>query len=121
MSAAREYKDVIAAVTAGYDAAEEGNAERLVVLRRRVEQLDRALRAAGDAHLLTRIGLELAWQDALDVLWGESWLDMRRFPAPEPPDGPVEPEDVRALSARVEELSAALRAEVQRRRLIPGT
>ena len=84
MSAARAYKDVIAAVTAGLDAQAGHNTERMEELRRALPELDRRLRAVSDQHLLTRLGTELAWEDALAVLWVESWIVMRPFPRPDP-------------------------------------
>jgi hypothetical protein len=119
VTAAREYKDVIARVTAGLDAQSERNAERVAELRRLVDERSRVLDEAGDRHILTRIGAELAWEEALAALWVESWIEMRPYPRP---DRLAEPGDAAALNVRVEEAAAALRAEVQKRRIrLPGS
>jgi hypothetical protein len=119
MTAAREYKDVIAAVTAGLDAESERNTQRVAELRRIVDERSRLLDEAADRHILIRIGAELAWEEALKALWVESWMDMRPYPRP---DRLAKPGDLAALAVRVEEAAAALRAEVQKRRIrMPGS
>ncbi len=119
MTAARDYRDVIAAVSAGLDAQSERNAERVAELRRLVDERGRLLDEAADRHVLVRIGAELAWEDALQALWVESWIDMRPYPRP---DRLAKPGDLAALTVRVEEAAAALRAEVQKRRIrMPGS
>lgn len=118
MSAARDYRDVIDSVTAGLDAESRRNAERVAELRRLVDERSRVLDAAAERHVLTRIGAELAWEDALEVLWVESWIDMRPYPRP---DRLVKAGNLAVLIVRVEEAAAALRAEVQKRRIrLPG-
>ncbi len=119
MSAARDYKRVIRSVTGGLDAQSERNAERVADLRRIVDERGRLLDDAADRHVLVRIGAELAWEDALAALWVESWMDMRPYPGP---DRSAEPGDLATLAVRVEEAAAALRAEVQKRRIrMPGS
>ena len=114
MTAARDYKDVIAAVTKGLDAEAERNAERVAELRRLVGERARLLDEAADRHVLTRIAAELAWEDALAALWVESWIRMQPYPRPDPT---ANPDDLAALTVRVEEAAAALRAAVQKRGL----
>lgn len=119
MSAARQYNEVIRSVTTGLDARSERNAERVAELRRLVDERGRLLDEAADQHVLVRIGTELAWEDALAALWVESWIDMRPYPRP---DRLAKPGDLTTLVVRVEEAAAALRAEVQKRRIrLPGS
>ena len=119
MTAARDYKDVIAAVSAGLDDRSERNAERVAVLRRLVDERGRELDAAADRHVLVRIGAELAWEDALEALWVESWIAMRPYPRP---DRLSKAGDLAALMLRVEEAAAVLRAQVAKRRIrLPGS
>ncbi len=119
MTAARAYKDVIASVTAGLEAGADRNAERVAELRRSVESLHKELREASDRHIITRLTGELAWDNALDVLWGETWMTMRPFPAPRPlaKASDITVAALTALNLAVEERSAALRDAVQGRRL----
>jgi len=113
-SAARRYKDVVAALTEGFDADAARGADRVAQLRQQVAELDKQLRAASDQHVLVRAGNVMAWEDALEILWVESWMTMRPFPKP---DRLAKADDPVALVAEVEARVAALRAEVQRRRL----
>jgi len=118
MDAARRYKARIAEVTGGLDARADLNAERIKVLDKEVTARGWQLREASDRHLLTRMCVELAWDGALDALWVESWITMRPFPKPDPW---AKAADLDALIADVEAKVAALRTEVQSRRLrLPG-
>ena len=114
MTAADEYKGIIAALTAGFDTDAARNAERVEELRLEVAELGKELKAASDQHVVARIGNLLAWEDALEILWVESsWMKMRPFPKP---DRFAKGEPA-ALVIRVEACVAELRALVQRRRL----
>jgi hypothetical protein len=112
-SAARRYKEVIAALTAGFDGDAARNAGRVEQLRERVAELGRELTAASDLHVVARVGNLLAWEDALEILWVESWMTMRPFPRPDR----LAKGDAAVLVARVEARVADLRAAVQRRGL----
>jgi hypothetical protein len=113
---AQDYKKVITEVTKGLDAEAGRNAERVAELKRLVDERSRLLDEAADRHILTRIGAELAWEDALAALWVESWIKMRPYPRPDPF---AKPGDLAALTVRVEEAAAALRAAVKKRRFRP--
>lgn len=112
-SAAQEYKAIIAGRTAGFDEDAAGNIDRVAELKDRVAELGRELRAASDQHIVARAGNLLAWEDALEILWVETWMTMRPFPKPDR----FAKGDPAALVARVEARVADLRAEVQRRGL----
>lgn len=114
MDAARRYKARIAEVTGGLDARADLNTERVKALDKTVQALGWQLREASDRHLLTRMCVELAWETALDALWVESWITMHPFPKP---DGRAKASELDALLADVEQKAAALRAQVQGRRL----
>ncbi|MDT7710925.1 MAG: hypothetical protein QOG20_6532 [Pseudonocardiales bacterium] len=119
MSAADDYKAVIAAVTDGLDADADRNTARIKELRGLMVDRGKALREASDRHTLTRLVAELAWESALEVLWVETWIQMRPFPRP---DRLAKAADLAAHNLAVEERAAELRAAVQRRRLgLPGT
>lgn len=112
-SAAQEYKDVIARRTAGFDEDAAGNNDRVAQLEDLVLELGRELRAASDQHILARAGNLLAWDQALEILWVESWMTMRPFPKPDR----FAKGDPAELVAEVEARVADLRDEVQRRGL----
>ena len=113
MTAAAEYKAVIATLTAGFDRAADRNATRVEQLRQEVFERGMALKAAIDQRDLARIGNLLAWEQALEILWVESWMTMKPFPRPDR----LAKGDPAELMARVEAHVAELRALVQRRRL----
>ena len=116
MEPARAYRDVIAKVTRGLDNRATRNAARIEQLESRVAELDAALRQAGDRHVLTRIGAELAWEDALDVLWNQPWITMRPFPRPSPW---AKASELAAHTLAMRERAAELRAAVTQRGLRP--
>ncbi len=113
MTAADEYKAIIAALTAGFDGDAARNAERVAQLRLQVAELGKKLKAASDQHVVARVGNVLAWEDALEILWVESWMTMKPFPKPDR----LAKGDPAELVARVETRVAELRSLVQRRRL----
>jgi uncharacterized membrane protein YccC len=114
MSAAREYKDVLAGLTAAADELRERDRERATALARRLVELDEAMARAGDRAAVTRFVVALHWEAALEALWAESWLTLRPQPAPDPA---ADPADLDALDAAVGERSAELQEAVRRRRL----
>lgn len=111
MTAARRYKDVIAAVTGGLDAAADRNTARVEELKEQVPALHRQLTDAAARADLVRIAAHLAWDDAVELLWVESWMDMRPFPRP---DAFTKPVDALVAAAEVEAAAAALRAATKR-------
>ena len=114
MTAADEYKAVIAELTAGFDDDAERTAIRVAQLQVEVAELSKQLKAASDQRVVTRIGNVMAWEDALEILWVESsWMKMRPFPKPDR----FAKGDPAELVARVEARVADLRALVQRGRL----
>ena len=80
-------------------------------LRRLATELGKELTAASDQHVVARIGNLMAWEDALEILWVESWVTMRPFPKPDR----LAKGDPAVLVAQVEARVADLRAAVRRR------
>jgi hypothetical protein len=68
---------------------------------------------AGERAGLTRLGVELHWEAALEALWTESWMKLRPRPHPDPR---ADSADLAALDAEVEQRSAELQEAVRRRR-----
>ena len=113
MTPAREYKARIAELTAGFDDDAERNAKRVAEVKVEVAELGKELKAASDQHVVARVGNILAWEDALEILWVESWMTMKPFPRPDR----LAKGNPAALVTKVEGCVAELRALVQRRRL----
>jgi hypothetical protein len=114
-TAAKRYKDEIADLTAGFDGDAARSASRVAQLRQRVVELAKELKAASDQRVVARLGNVLAWEDALEILWVESWMTMRPFPKPDR----LTKGDPAELVAKVEARVADLRTQVQRRGLSP--
>ncbi|HEY0816721.1 MAG TPA: hypothetical protein VGE11_25870 [Pseudonocardia sp.] len=112
---AKRYKDEIAELTAGFDGDAARSANRVRELRLRVVELGKELKAASEQRVIARLGNVLAWEDALEILWVESWMTMRPFPKPDR----LAKGDPGELVARVEARVADLRTQVQRRGLSP--
>lgn len=111
-SPATAYKRAVLAVTGGMEGEVKRNEERVRELRERVADLDRDLRTAADRRLLVRIAANLAWEDALEALWVESWITMKPFPKP---DRMAKAGDAMELGAEIERRAAALLAAVRGR------
>lgn len=111
-SATRRYKEVVAGLAGAAEALRERDRQRAAGLARELVDLDAAMVRAERRATLSRIGIELHWEAALDVLWEESWLTLRPRPEPDPQ---ADPRDLDALDAAVEERSAAV-AQAARRR-----
>jgi hypothetical protein len=112
VSAAADYKRAIREVTGGMEGEVKRNEARVRELRERVADLDRDLTTAADRRLLVRIAANLAWDDALEALWVESWMTMRPFPRP---DRMAKAGDAMELGAEIERRAADLLAAVRGR------
>jgi hypothetical protein len=112
-SAAREYKEIVARFTAAADALIERDRERVEQLGRELVRLDDEMVRAGERAAVTRFVAELHWEAALESLWVESWMKLRRRPAPDPR---ADPADLARYEAEVELRSAELQDAVRRRR-----
>jgi hypothetical protein len=116
VSAAREYKEVVAGIAAAAEALRERDRERAAALARELVGLTEAMEHAEERAGLTRLGVELHWEAALEALWVESWMKLRPRPGPAPN---VDPAAIDALDAEVEARSAELQEAVRRRWGLP--
>lgn len=116
MSAAREYKEVVAGIAAAAEALRERDRERAAALNRELVGLAEAMAHAEERAGLTRLGVELHWEAALDALWVESWMKLRPRPGPDPR---ADPADIDALDAEVEARAAELLEATRRRFGLP--
>jgi hypothetical protein len=110
--AAREYKDIIAGIAESAEKLRSADRERAAELAVELAELDREMLRAGERATLTRLGVELSWEEALDALWVESWMQLRPRPGPAPGG---DPERLAELDVEVEQRTADLLAAVRRR------
>jgi hypothetical protein len=113
--AAQRYKDVVADLAAAAEDLRERDRRRARELERELVDLDAETIRAGERAALSLITAEIAWDDALDALWQESWMTLRPRPAP---DRSADPARLDALDVEVEKAAAELK-DATRRRLWP--
>ena len=111
-SAARRYMDIMAEVTEAADRLREADRRRAAELKGRLLGLEDDMLRTGERARLTASVVQLHWEQALDLLWAESWLKLR--PRPEP-DRRADPERQEDYDAEVVRHSDALREVVRRR------
>ncbi|HLU54224.1 MAG TPA: hypothetical protein VKZ81_02090 [Pseudonocardia sp.] len=116
MSAAREYKDVVAGIAAAAEELRERERKRAAALNRELVGLGEAMAHAEERAGLTRLGVELHWEAALEALWVESWMKLRPRPAP---DRRADPARIDEYDAEVEARAAELQAATRRRFGLP--
>jgi hypothetical protein len=110
--AAQRYKDVIADLSAAADDLRERDRLRAAELARQLVDLDAAMARAAERAALSLFVAEVAWEDALDALWQESWMTLRRRPGS---DRPADPSRMDELDLEVERAAAELHDAVRRR------
>lgn len=118
MSAARDYQAIVARLSAAADGLRERDAERAEELRRELGPLDRAVADATQRAALTRFGVDLHWEAALEALWPEQWMKLRPKPGPDPR---ADPAQIDTYDTAVEEATDELLAAIRRSRFrLPG-
>jgi hypothetical protein len=116
VSAAREYKEVVAGIAAAAEALRERDRQRAAQLNRELVGLAEAMAHAEERAGLTRLGVELHWEAALEAVWVESWMKLRPRPGPDPRADAAE---IDALDAEVEARAAELLDATRRRFGLP--
>ena len=110
--AAQRYKDVIADLSATVDDLRERDRRHAAELARQLVDLDTAMARAAERAALSLFAAEVAWENALDTLWQESWMTLRRKPGS---DRAADPSRMDELDQEVERAAAELNAAVRRR------
>lgn len=113
-SAAQRYKQIVEGLDEAADTARAHDRERAAELGELVGRNDAELRRSGDRAALSRAGVELRWESAVQALWAERWFLLRVRPEP---DRHAHPDHLDALDRSVEETHEALLAAIRRRRL----
>lgn len=115
-SAAREYKEIVAGITAAADALREHDRRRAAELTHEIAALNDEVRRTAQRAALTHLAVELHWEAAMEELWVESWMTLRRRPDPDPR---ADPADLARHEAEVERRAAELQEAVRRRFRLP--
>jgi hypothetical protein len=113
VTAAREYKDIIGEIRAAAEAVRESDRERAAQLARELPSMLDAIQHAIRRAEHTRFVADLNWEAALDLLWAESWMPLRRRPRP---DRSADPARFDWWDDEVERRAEQLREAVRRRR-----
>ncbi|CAL9644525.1 hypothetical protein SUDANB95_06405 [Actinosynnema sp. ALI-1.44] len=83
VSAVERYKEVVALADESVQRMREVDHQRVKeALDRLVASQDRMAEAV-EQEMLTRVGVTLLWEAALDALWDERWLTMKPLPNPD--------------------------------------
>jgi hypothetical protein len=110
--AVQRYKDLVAGLSAAANDLRERDRQREAELARRLVDLDVAMARAEERAALSLFGAEMAWENALDELWQESWMTLRRRPGA---DRDGDPTRLNELDLKVEQAAAELHEAVRRR------
>jgi len=117
MTAADDYRAVIARLDAVADDLRASDTERASALRAALVDLESTVEQADSRAAQTRFVVDLHWEFALEVLWPESWLKLRPKPGPDPRARGV---DIDKHDAAVADTLDVLLAAVRRRFRLPG-
>ena len=117
MTAAEDYRAVIARLDAVADDLRARDAERATALRAALVDLEGEVAKADTRAALTRFVVDLHWEFALEVLWPESWMKLRPKPGPDPR---ARAADIEAHDAAVSDTLDVLLTAVRRRFRLPG-
>ena len=96
----RRYQDVIGELTAAAEELRARDGARAAELKRELVERDAAMVAAQERAALSRLAVELRWEQVLEALWPESWMTLRPHPRP----------DLMADPARLDQLDDAVEA-----------
>ncbi len=111
-SATRRYKEIMAQVTAAAAEVRRADGRRAEELRHALIGLEDEMVRAGERARLTASVVQQHWEGALDLLWSESWMNLRLRPEP---NRNAYPDRLDDYDAEVRSRSDALREAVRRR------
>lgn len=108
--AARRYKEVAGLNTEAVEKLREADRALVDQLHAQVLAAENALAQVSERERVARVGVELAWERAMEDLWGETWLKVEPMPEPAKPSAVTELRDADAEVGRtLEALQEALR------------
>ncbi|HEV3358269.1 MAG TPA: hypothetical protein VG247_15850 [Pseudonocardiaceae bacterium] len=116
--AARRYKEIAGLNTEAVERMREADRALVDRLAAQVLSAENALAQVSERERVARVGVELAWERAMEDLWGETWLKVEPMPEPARPTAMTAPRDADAEVGRtLEALQEALRKQSRLPRL----
>ncbi|RKT52373.1 hypothetical protein [Saccharothrix australiensis] len=115
VSAVERYKEVVALADQSVNRMRERDRERIAELVERLAASQDRVAALIEQEELTRFGVRLLWDAAVEALWEERW--MRMPPLPEPEES-VPPRDQRDYLVAMDVAYQALEDLLQKRGLL---
>jgi hypothetical protein len=114
MTAARRYREITGELTEIVEQIRQADQARAAELLARLGELDDEMAKASVRAELTKLGVALHWESALEALWGEQWMTLRPLPGP---TGLAVVRDLDQQDARVEARHEQLLEAIRRRTL----
>ena len=110
---ARRYQDVIGELTVAAEALRARDRARAAELSRELVERDTAMVAAQERAALSRLVVELRWEQVIEALWPESWMTLRLRPRPDLTADPARLDELDdAVEAAADEVLAAVRRRI---------
>ena len=114
MTAARRYREITGQLTEIVEQIRRADLSRAAELLAKLGELEAEMTKASVRAELTKLGVAVHWESALEALWGEQWMTLR--PLPEP-SGKAVARDLDQQDARVEARYEQLLEAIRRRTL----
>lgn len=83
LSAVERYKEIIAIATDAAARQRKLDEVRCAELAERIASTQQRIAEVRDRERVVRMGAALHWEQAVEQLWNERWLQMVTFPAPD--------------------------------------
>lgn len=110
--ATRHYKQIANLNTEAVDRMREADRGLVDKLTERLLATENALAQVSERERVARVGVELAWERAMEDLWGETWLKIDSRPGPAKPTAAAVARDANAeVGHALEVLQEALRKQ----------
>ena len=115
VSAVERYKEIVALAGESVKRMREVDHHRVKEAMDRLVASQDRMAAAVEQEMLTRVGVTLLWEAALEALWDERWLTMKPQPAP---DESVPPRPQEEYNGLMELAHQRLEEALQKRTLL---
>ncbi|MEU5694889.1 hypothetical protein [Actinosynnema sp. NPDC020468] len=83
VSAVERYKEIVALAAESYERMRDNDRRRVAELLRRLAETQELMARVIEQERDVRIGVSVVWDQAVEALWDERWLEMKPMPAPD--------------------------------------